>query len=95
MVTINLNLPIGPESENKWLAYWGEEACFFSLVTCKRMFEENAGENEFKFIINCDGGYVEDGFAIYDYLRTSGKTLHCKIEGGCHSMAVCIFLAAP
>lgn len=95
MVIINLNLPIGPESENKWLAYWGEEACFFSLDTCKRIFEENAGEEEFQFIINCDGGYVEDGFAIYDYLRTSGKTLHCKIEGVCHSMAVCILLAAP
>ena len=95
MVTINLNLPIGPESENKWLAMWGEEEGYFSLDTCKRIFEENAGEDEFKFIINCDGGYVEDGFAIYDYLRTSGKTLHCNIEGGCHSMAVCILLAAP
>lgn len=95
MVTIDINIPIGPESENRWYAMWGEENVFFSLETIKRIFEENSAEKDFKFNINCDGGYVEDGFAIYDYMRTSGKNIYCNIEGGCHSMAVVLLLAAP
>lgn len=95
MLVIDLNLPIGPESENKWYAMWGEEAVFFSLDTVKRIFEEHPDEKDVKFNINCDGGYVEEGFAIYDYIRTSGRNIYTNIEGGCHSMAIVMLLAAP
>lgn len=95
MLVIDLNLPIGPESENKWYAMWGEENVFFSLDTVKRIFEEHPDEKDVKFNINCDGGYVEEGFAIYDYIRTSGRNIYTNIEGGCHSMAIVMLLAAP
>lgn len=95
MITIDVNIPIAPESENKWMAMFGEEQAFFSLETIKRIFRENPNEKDFKFNFNCDGGYVDEGFAIYDYIRTSGKNIHCNIEGGCHSMAIIMLLAAP
>ena len=95
MLVVELNLPIGPESENRWAAMWGEENVFFSLDTVKRIFEENPDEKDIKFNINCDGGYVDEGFAIYDYIRTSGRNIYCNVEGGCHSMAIVMLLAAP
>lgn len=95
MLTIELNLPIGPEAENKWMAMWGEDPVFFSLDTVKRIFEEHPDEKDIKFNINCDGGYVDEGFAIYDYIRTSGRNIYTNIEGGCHSMAIVMLLAAP
>lgn len=95
MIKININLPIAPESENRWMAMWGEENVAFSLETIKKIFDENPDENEYTLNFDCVGGYVEEGFKIYDYLRTSGKNLHCNIEGGCHSMATVLLLAAP
>lgn len=73
----------------------GGESFTFSADTIHKVFDENPEETEFKFHINCDGGVVSEGLRIYDVLRTSGKTLHCNIEGGCHSMAIILLLAAP
>lgn len=95
MITIEVNLPIGNEAENRWMAMWGEENVVFSLETVRRIFEENADEKDFTLNINCDGGYVDEGLAIYDYIRTSGKNIHCNILSGCHSMAVVLLLTAP
>ncbi len=95
MVEIRLHIPIGSEDENRWMAMWGAEDSVFSLDTLQRIFDENPAETDFRFNIHCDGGLVSEGLAIYDALRTSGKNIHCNIEGGCHSMAVCILLAAP
>lgn len=95
MIETSVNLPIGPDSENRWLASWGEEPAFFSLETIKKLFNDHPEEKDFKFNFNCDGGYVEEGLAIYDTMRTSGKNIYCNIEGGCHSMAIVMLLAAP
>lgn len=95
MLNIEVNLPIGTEAENRWMAMWGEDAVVFSLDTIKRIFEENPDEKDVRFNFNCDGGVVSEGFAIYDYIRTSGRNIHCNIEGGCHSMAIVMLLAAP
>lgn len=95
MIEISVNLPIGPESENKWYCSWGEDPVFFSMETVKKLFADHPDETEFKFNFNCDGGYVDEGLAIYDTIRTSGKNIYCNIEGGCHSMAIVMLLAAP
>lgn len=95
MIQVSVNLPIGPDSENRWLASWGEDPVFFSMETVKRLFDENPDEKDFKFNFNCDGGYVDEGLAIYDTIRTSGRNIYCNIEGGCHSMAIVMLLAAP
>lgn len=95
MLNIEVNLPIGNEAENRWMAMWGGENVVFSLDTIKRIFEENPDEKDVTLNFNCDGGYVSEGFAIYDYLRTSGRNIHCNIESGCHSMAIVMLLSAP
>lgn len=52
-------------------------------------------EQEIVVDIHSPGGSTHEGFAIYDILRRSGKTIHTNIEGSCHSMAVAVLLAAP
>lgn len=84
------------DKEDVFFNFFGEEDPFaFSADTIHKVFDENPEEKEFKFNIDCDGGTVSEGLRIYDVLRTSGKTLHCNIEGGCHSMAIILLLAAP
>lgn len=96
MVEIKLHLPISSEDDNRWMAMWGaNQDVVFSLDTFQKILADNPKENDFKFNIHCDGGSVSEGLAIYDAIRTSGKNIYCNIEGGCHSMAICILLAAP
>lgn len=75
----------------EWMGYNG----VFSLEAVQKLLADNEKETDFEFDIHCPGGNVDEGLAIYDCLRTSGKTIHMNIEGGCHSMAVCLLLAAP
>lgn len=91
MIEINVHSDIA--KEEPWFALWGEENMVFSLETVKRIFESNKDETEFQFNYHCDGGSVSEGFAIYDYIRTSGKIIHSNIEGDCHSMAITLMLA--
>lgn len=93
MVEIKVYKPI--DKEDVFFSFFEEEEFTFSADTIHRIFEEYPDENEFKFNIDCDGGTVSEGLRIYDVLRTSGKTLYCNIEGGCHSMAIILLLAAP
>ena len=94
MIEINVYKPI--DKEDVFFKFFGEEDPFsFSADTIHEIFDKNPDEKEFKFNINCDGGLVSEGLRIYDVLRTSGKTFHCNIEGGCHSMAIILLLAAP
>lgn len=44
--------------------------------------------------LHCVGGSVTEGWAIYDKLRSTGKTITATIEGACASMASVILLAA-
>ena len=94
MVEINVYKPI--DRDDPFMSWWGFEDEVFSGDTIHKIFDANPNETEFKFNINCDGGSVHEGLRIYDILRTSeGKTYFTNIEGGCHSMAVCVLLAAP
>ena len=95
MITVKLNTVIAPDCCG-WL-YTCEDGAqgTFSLDFVQRLFEEHPEEQDFLFNINCNGGDVAEGFAIYDFLRTRGKNIYMNIEGACHSMAVTILLAAP
>ena len=95
MVEIRLHTVIDKEEINRWYAFWGENDVVFSLDSWQRILDANPDEKDFKFNIHCDGGAVDEGLAIYDALRTSGKNIYMNIEGGCHSMAVVMLLAAP
>lgn len=94
MIEVKLHNVIARE-DNAWFYSWDGEEGVFSLEFVQRLFENNPSETDFKFNIHCLGGEVEEGLAIYDYLRTSGKNIHMNIEGSCHSMAVTLLLAAP
>lgn len=83
------------DKEDVFFDWMFGEKLSFSADTIHDIFEQNPDEKEFKFNINCDGGLVSEGLRIYDVLRTSGKTFHCNVEGGCHSMAMVLLLAAP
>lgn len=52
-------------------------------------------DEEIDIRIHCRGGDCVEGWAIYDKLRQSGKTISCTVEGECSSMATIILLAAP
>lgn len=93
MIEINVHSDIASTQEGQWLAMWGMENAVFTLDTVKNIFANNPNENEFQFNYHCNGGSVSEGFAIYDFIRTSGKTIHSNIEGDCHSMAVTLMLA--
>ena len=45
--------------------------------------------------LHCRGGDCVEGWAIYDALRRSKKTIYPTVEGECSSMATIILLAAP
>ena len=96
MIDIKLHKPIDGDEANRIAACWGEEEpVVFSLETLNKIFDENPDEKDFRFNIHCDGGSIYEGLAIYDKIRTSGKNIYCNIEGGCHSMAIVLLLAAP
>lgn len=94
MIEIKLHQPIA-SADSAWMYGFGEDAGVFSLQFVQKLFEEHPDEQDFKFNIHCCGGEVEEGLAIYDALRTSGKNIYMNIEGACHSMAVTLLLAAP
>lgn len=94
MIEVKLHNVIARE-DNAWYYSWDGEDGVFSLDFVQRLFDNHPSESDFKFNIHCLGGEVEEGLAIYDCLRTSGKNIHMNIEGSCHSMAVTLLLAAP
>jgi len=93
MIEVNVHADIASEAEGQWMALFGMENAVFSLETVKRVFEQNPDEKDFTFNYHCNGGSVTEMFAIYDTIRTSGKTIHSNIEGDCHSAAITLMLA--
>ena len=94
MIRVKVYSPIANQMNAWW--YWMDDGDgVFSLAFVRSLFEKNPQESDFRFDLHCPGGEVEEGFAIYDYLRTSGKNIYMNIEGICHSMAVTLLLAAP
>lgn len=52
-------------------------------------------DKEIDIRINCRGGLISEGWAMYDKIRSSGKNISVTVEGICASMATVILLAAP
>ena len=95
MIFINLKGAIDSEENRIMMELWDGPSEICSVETFRRVLDEHPDEQEVCINIDCDGGSVEEGFKIYDFLRMSGRTIYTNIVGGCHSMAVCILLAAP
>lgn len=73
--------------------YGTDGFCYKDIPEFLDSMEE--GDNEIDIRLHCPGGDCIEGWAIYDALRNSGKTISATIEGECSSMATIILLAAP
>ena len=94
MVVLKIHEVIDSKS-NAWIYEWFGMDKPFTLETLQEFLDANPDEKDIKLDIHCDGGSVMEGLAIYDCLRTSGRNIYCNVEGGCHSMAIVLLLAAP
>lgn len=74
-----------------WLGL--ETVCFKDVDEFLASMEDD--DNEIDLRIHCAGGNCDEGWAVYDKLRTSGKGITATIDGECSSMATVLLLAAP
>jgi ATP-dependent protease ClpP protease subunit len=70
-----------------------EPAETFSAKQVSEFLDANAAADEIVVRINSRGGDVQEGWAIYDLLTTSGKKITTIGEGKVYSIATVIFLA--
>lgn len=70
-------------------ADWGE----ITLTDVRNQYEAQKDAEEIHMHIHSPGGYVTEGFAIHDYIRSLGKPVTTIIEGMCYSIATVIALA--
>ena len=70
-------------------ADWGE----VTLKDVKNQVEQQSDAEELTVHIHSPGGYVTEGFAIHDFLKSQGKPVTTIIEGMCYSIATVIALA--
>ncbi len=94
MLTIKVHKDIFPDNYG-WYGIYGDESFAFSLEEVQRIFAEHPDEQDVRLDIHSLGGAPTEAFAIYDFLRTSGRNIYTNIEGSCHSAATILLLAAP
>lgn len=70
-----------------------ESTCYEDI----KDFIENipADDDKIDIYLHCPGGNCIEGWAMYDALRTSGKTITTVVDGLCASMGTVIMMAAP
>lgn len=96
MLKLKIYGRVTDEMSRLFISEWMEsDELAFSLNSVKHLVESNPNENDIELEIHGYGGSVAEGFAVYDYLRTSGKNIHANIIGECHSMFLTLLLAAP
>lgn len=94
MAILKIYNDIVEETERLFLREIGADGvCYKSITEFLESIDENDSVIDLR--IHCKGGSVVEGWAIYDALRNSGKTIKATIEGECSSIATIILLAAP
>lgn len=94
MAKLQIYSDIVSSEEKVFLSDWGlDGVCFKDIADFIGSIAEDDPDIDIR--INCRGGSVVEGWAIYDALRHSGKNISATIEGECSSMATIILLAAP
>jgi ATP-dependent Clp protease protease subunit len=82
------------ESKNMKLWFTGvDSTCFKDIDEFLASVSEE--DKTIDLRLNCRGGSVSEGWAIYDKLRDSGKEIAVTVEGICASMATVLLLSAP
>jgi len=64
-----------------------------SLTSVKNSYNANSTCTDIVVHIHSNGGSVYEGFAIYDFLVSTGKPITTVVEGLCCSIATVIFMA--
>jgi ATP-dependent protease ClpP protease subunit len=72
-------------------SFWG--SCL-SAKMVQRALLKNKSATRIKLIVNCPGGHVSEGTAIYTLLRADGRPIEAHVIGLAASMATVIILAA-
>lgn len=94
MLKIIFNTQIVPEGER--MAYVMSGDGFPTTYTdISQLLDYYPDEEEVMLELHSCGGDTTEGWAIYDALRASGRTIHAKVVGECASMATILFLSAP
>lgn len=75
--------------QDSFSAEWGE----ITLTNVRQQYEAQKDAESITLHIHSPGGYVSEGFAIHDYVRSLGKPVTTIIEGMCYSIATVIALA--
>ena len=94
MAKLQIYSDIVDQEEKAFLRDWGiDGVCYKDIAD----FLDNIPKDDpdIDIRLNCRGGSVIEGWAMYDALRHSGKNISATIEGECSSMATIILLAAP
>lgn len=95
MAVLKIYNDIQTENEKQAAKFWGEAegVCYKDIdAFCDSIAE---GDDKIDIKLHCGGGSVLEGWAIYDRLRATGKTISATVEGNAASMATIIMMAAP
>jgi ATP-dependent Clp protease protease subunit len=93
MATLKLYNPILSEATKE--CYWFCDEAGTSFKDVDEFINGiPAGDDNIELLLHCDGGEVNEGWAIVDKLRSTGKKITATIEGNCASMATVVLLAA-
>lgn len=94
MAVLKIYNDIMSEDDKFWYQWWGQDGvCYKDVEAFTASIPKD--DDTIDMRIFCNGGNVQEGWAIYDRLRQSGKQISCTIEGKAASMATIIMLAAP
>lgn len=93
MAKLRIYSDIVDEETKMFLAWSGMDAMAFSDID-----QFIAGipddDNEINLAINCRGGMTDTALAMYDALRSTGKTISAEVIGECSSSATLLLLSA-
>lgn len=90
---LKINREIVSEDNKIRLWFEGREGISFDDVDSALSYMDPS-DNTIELMMNSLGGDCDEGFAIYDKLRSTGKEIKAVIQGRCGSMASVILLAA-
>lgn len=93
MAILKIYSDITTKDEKVWYQWYGLDAVCFEDVDkfCDSIPED---DDELDIRVFCNGGSCMEGWAIYDRLRQTGKTISVTVEGKAASMATVIMMAA-
>lgn len=90
---LKINREICAEDNKVRLWFQGRDGISFDDVDSAIQWMDPL-DNTIELMLNSLGGDCDEGFAIYDKLRSTGKEIKAVIQGHCGSMASVILLAA-